>query len=121
MINVLDIRRLLMAATRGDLLIVTETEEEADVIRREIEEFVGFHMSRHISVWRHSDRIIIGGFYDIYVMPLRVWNDTKRYEPFRGAVLVTDKKLSSGIQNIAEGIVIKLLPVERGGENAEMS
>lgn len=121
MINVLDIRRILVAATRGELLIAAETSDEADIIRREIEEFVGFHMSRHISVWRHSDRIIIGGFYDIYVMPLRVWNDTKRYKPFSGAVLVTDKKLSSGIKNIAEGIVIKLLPVERSGKNAEMS
>lgn len=120
MINVLDIRRLLVAATRGELLIVTETAEEADIIQREIENFVGFHMSRLISVWRHSDRVIIGGFYDVYVMPLQVWNDTKRYKPFRGAVLVTDKKLS-GIKNIAEGIVIKLLPVERGGKNAEMS
>lgn len=119
MINVLDIRRLLIAATRSELLIVTETAEEADIIQREIENFVSFHMSRLISVWRHSDRIIIGGFYDIYAMPLQVWNDTKRYKPFRGAVLVTDKKLSD-IKNIAEGIVIKLLPVERGGKNAEM-
>ena len=120
MINVLDIRRILVAATRGELLIAAETEEEADVIRREIEEFVGFHMSRHISVWRHSDRIIVGGFYDIYVMPLRVWNDTKRYKPFAGAVLVIDKRLS-GVKNLAEDIVIKLLSVERSGKNAEMS
>ena len=48
------------------------------------------------------------------------WNKEKRYKPFSGAVLVTDKKLSSGIQNIAEGIVIKPLSVERGGKNAEM-
>ncbi len=120
MINVLDIRRILVAATRGKLLIAAETEEEADVIRREIEEFVDFHMSRHISVWRHSDRIIVGGFYDIYVMPLRVWNDTKRYKPFSGTVLITDKRLS-GVKNIAEGVTVKLLPVERSGKNAEMS
>ena len=116
MINVLEIRRLLLAATRSDLLIVTETAEEADVIRREIEEFVGFHMSRLISVWRHSDRIIIGGFYDIYVMPLQVWNDTKRYKPFSGTVFVTDKRLS-GVKNIAEDVPVKPLPVEGGGKN----
>ena len=119
MINVLDIRRILISATKSDILIVTETSEEADVIRREIEEFVGFHMSRHISVWRHSDRIIVGGFYDIYVMPLQVWNDTKRYKPFSGTVLITDKRLS-GVKNIAEGVPVKLLSVERSGKNAEM-
>lgn len=111
MINVLDIRRILISATKSDILIVTETSEEADVIRREIEEFVGFHMSRHISVWRHSDRIIVGGFYDIYVMPLRVWNDTKRYKTFSGTVLITDKRLS-GIKNIAGDVKIRLLPTE---------
>lgn len=103
MINVLDIRRILVAATRGELLIAAETSDEADIIRREIEEFVGFHMSRLISVWRHSDRVIIGGFYDIYVMPLRVWNDTKRYKPFSGAVLVTDKKAVVGHKKYRRG------------------
>ena len=116
MINVLDIRRILISATKSDILIVTETSEEADDIRREMEEFVGF---RHISDWRHSDRFIVGGFYDIYVMPLRVWNDTKRYKPFSGTVLITDKRLS-GVKNIAEGVPVKLLSVERSGKNAEM-
>ena len=121
MINVLDMHGLLMRAIRGELLIVTETSDEAELIRREVEEFVGYHMSRLIPVWKYSDRVIVGGFYDIYVVPLQAWNEKKRYKPFGGAVLVTDKKLSSGIKNIAEGVVIKLLPVERGGENAEMS
>lgn len=120
MINVLDIRRLLVAATRRDLLIVTETYEEARIIRREIKEYTEWHMPFHVPVWEQSERLTIGGYYDIYVEPLCDWNKEKRYKPFRGAVLVTDKKLS-GIKNIAEGIVIKLLPVERGGKNAEMS
>lgn len=117
MINVLDIRRLLVTATKSELLVVTETTDEAERIRREIEEFVGWHMSRFIPVWKYSDRIIVGGFYDIYVTPLKAWNGAKRYKPFVGAVLVTDKKLSSDIKNLAEGVVIKLLPVERGGKN----
>lgn len=120
MINVLEIYRFLMAATRGELLIATETAEEADIIRRETEEFVGFHMSRRIPVWKYPDRIIIGGFYDIYVMPLRVWNGTKRRKPFAGTVLVTDKRLSD-VKNIAEGVVINLLPVERSGKNEQLS
>ena len=120
MINVLDILRLLIAATRSDLLIVTETYEEARGIRREIKEYTEWHMPIHVPVWEQSERLTIGGYYDIYVEPLCDWNKEKRYKPFSGAVLVTDKKLSSGIQNIAEGIVIKPLSVERGGKNAEM-
>ena len=118
MINVLDMHRLLMTATRGELLIVTETSDEAELIRREVEEFVGYHMSRLIPVWKYSDRVIGGGFYDIYVVPLQAWNAGKRYKPFGGAVLVTDKKLS-GVKNIAEGVVIKPLPVERGDNHEE--
>lgn len=121
MINVLDIRRLLLSATRSDLLIVTETYEEVRIIRREIKEYTEWHMPFHVPVWEQSERLTIGGYYDIYVEPLDDWNKEKRYKPFRGAVLVTDKKLSSGIKNIVEGIVIKLLPIERGGKNAEMS
>lgn len=120
MINVLDIRRLLIAATRSDLLIVTETYEETRIIRREIKEYTEWHMPIHVPVWEQSERLTIGGYYDIYVQPLDDWNKEKRYKPFSGTVLITDKKLSSGIQNIAEGIVIKPLPVERGGKNAEM-
>lgn len=120
MINELDIRRLLLAAAKSELLIVTETSGEAETVRREIEDYVGWHMSRFIPVWKYSDRILIGGFYDVYVMPFDVWNEMKRYKPFGGAVLVTDKRLSD-LKNLAEGVVVKLLPVERGGKNARLS
>lgn len=114
MINVLDMRRLLLTATRSDLLIVTDNSEEARIIRREIKDYTEWHMLIHVPVWEQSDRITIGGFYDIYVEALGDWNKEKRYKPFGGAVLVTDKKLS-GIKNIAESVVIKLLSVEKGG------
>lgn len=116
MINVLDIRRLLLTATKSDLLIVTDNSEEARIIRREIKEYTEWHMPIHVPFWEQSDRLTIGGFYDIYVEALSDWNKEKRYKPFGGAVLVTDKKLSD-IKNIAEGVAIKLLPVERGAEN----
>ncbi len=112
MINVLEIRRLLLAATRSDLLIVTETYEEARIIRREIKEYTQWHMPFHVPVWEQSGRLTIGGYYDIYVEPLGDWNKEKRYKPFSGTVLITDKKLSSGIKNIAEDTKIRLLPIE---------
>lgn len=119
MINVLDIRRLLLAATRSELLIVTETYEEARMICREIKEYTEWHMPIHVPVWEQSERLTIGGFYDIYVEPLSDWNKEIRYKPFSGAVFITDKRLS-GVKNIAEDVPVKLLSVERSGENAEM-
>ena len=69
-------------------------------------------MPIHVPVWEQSERLTIGGYYDIYVQPLDDWNKEKRYKPFSGTVLITDKKLSSGIKNIAEDTKIRLLPIE---------
>ncbi len=120
MINVLDMQRLIVTATKCEILIVTETSDEAEAIRREFRKFVDWHLSRFIPVWTYSDRVVIGGYYDIYVTSLKAWNESKRYKPFSGAVLVTDKRLSR-VENIAAGVVIKLLPMERGEKNAELS
>ncbi len=119
MINVLDIRRLLLAATRSELLVVTETYEEARIIRREIREYTEWYMPIHVPVWEQYSHITVGGYYDIYAETLSDWNKEVRYKPFSGAVFITDKRLS-GVKNIAEDVTVKLLPVERSGKNAEM-
>ncbi|MEZ3454447.1 MAG: hypothetical protein K1W17_08765 [Oscillospiraceae bacterium] len=119
MINVLEIRRILISATKSDILIVTETSEESRIIRREIREYTEWYMPFHVPVWEQYSRITVGGYYDIYAETLSDWNKEVRYKPFSGAVFITDKRLS-GVKNIAEGVPVKLLPVERSGENAEM-
>ena len=120
MLYVLKIILIFIWATKSDILILTETSEEARIIRREIREYTEWYMPIHVPVWEQYSRITVGGYYDIYAETLSSWNKEVRYKPFSGAVFITDKRLS-GVKNIAEGVPVKLLPVERSGENAEMS
>lgn len=112
MVSGKNIRRILCGAILNDVLIVTRTDDEARMIRREISEFVRFGLSPEINVRVHSEGVNVGGYEPIFVYDLKKWNNRDRLYPFVGVVIVTDKNIS-GIKNIAEGTKKRLLPVER--------
>lgn len=106
-----NIRRILCGAIKNDVLIITDTDDAARMIRREIAEFVRFCLSPEINVQVHSEGVNVGGYNLILIDDIKSWNKRERHFPFRGMVLVTAKNLS-GVKNIGEGVKLQFLPVE---------
>ncbi|MCM1329977.1 MAG: hypothetical protein NC253_11110 [Ruminococcus sp.] len=114
-----NIRKILVAAIKSEVLILTADASEAEGICAEIYAFASYTLG--IKADSTAGAVFTGAYNPIFVCSADKWNGGNLpYCPFKraysgdfdGCVLCTDKSIASGLTGIADGVTARYLPAD---------